>query len=55
MDLVQALIEKGYDECIDEEISSMVERVKEGEDPSEVLLSYGLDADYEMDLLEYLM
>lgn len=55
MNLVQALVQNGYDECVEEEVQIMITRVINGEDPVKVLLEYGLDADYEMELLEYLL
>jgi len=55
MGIIQALIDRGHDECIEEEIQLMINRVRAGEDAASILLEYGLDADYEEDLLRLMV
>ena len=34
-------------------IEEMIQELKEGKDPEDVLIDHGIDADYAMDLLDY--
>jgi hypothetical protein len=50
--LLKALMNNDYSrEDAQEEISQMIERIYDGEDPEEILYEYGLEPDYVMDLL----
>lgn len=54
MTLEVALMAKGYQKHeVPGIIEGMINRILDGEDPDEVLLDEGLDADYVMELLEY--
>jgi hypothetical protein len=47
--------ENGDAELAQDIFNEMVERVKEGEDPEQVLFEEGLEPDYVLDLLEFLI
>lgn len=47
--------ENGDAELAQDIFDEMVERVKEGEDPEQVLFEEGLEPDYVLDLLEFLI